>query len=63
MSGEKGSWCCGGGRFSTFAVAILVVGILWLLNDLNILAFEIPWVPVVLIVIALGWIIGHYSKK
>lgn len=63
MCGEKGSWCCGGGRFPTFAVAILAVGVLWLLNDLNVLSFQIPWVPVVLIVIALSWIVGHYSKK
>ena len=58
---KKNDICCGGG-FPTFALVVLVIGILWLLNDLKIFSFEIPWLPVVLIVVAIGWIIKHNKK-
>ena len=41
-------------RFPTLAIGLLVVGVIWLLNDLNIIKVDIPWIPVVVIVIALG---------
>ena len=58
---KKKNICCGEG-FPTFAFVVLVIGILWLLNDLKIFSFEIPWLPVVLIVVAIGWIIKHNKK-
>lgn len=59
------SWgsCCGTRRFPTFAIFILIIGIFWLLNDLEVITIGIPWVPVILIVLALGWIINSYSRK
>ena len=48
--------------FPTFAVVVLVIGIIWLLNDLNIFSVDIPWFPAVLIIIALGWIFTHYKR-
>ena len=59
---KKKNICCGG-KFPTFAVIILVLGVLWLLGEMGILQVNIPWFPVILIIIALGWIIEHYSKK
>ena len=59
---EKKKMCCKGG-FPTFAVVVLVVGLIWLLNDLKVLAMEIPWFPIVLIIIAIGWIIDSMKKK
>ena len=49
--------------FPTVATILLVLGILWLLNDLKVLTIDIPWWPVILIVIAIGWIVNFYSKK
>lgn len=49
-------------RFPTFAIIVLVLGIIWLLSDLNILEVRIPWAPVIVIIIAFGWIINSRSK-
>lgn len=47
-------------KFPTLAIGLLVVGIIWLLNDLEIISIDIPWIPVVLIVISLGMISNRY---
>tara|TARA_Y100000034_G_C6738413_1_gene327520 strand:- start:491 stop:691 length:201 start_codon:yes stop_codon:yes gene_type:complete len=61
---KEKSWCCWGGKksFPTFAVLLLVIGILWLLSEVKIITVDIPWWPVVLIIVASGWVIDHYSK-
>ena len=51
------------GKFPTFATIILVVGILWLLTDLKVLTADIPWLPIILIIVAIGWIVNTYRKK
>jgi hypothetical protein len=56
-------WCCGGRTFPTVAVLLLIVGVVWLLTDLGIMAVNIPWWPVILIILALGWIINNYTQK
>ncbi|HTY43939.1 MAG TPA: hypothetical protein VMC80_01740 [Patescibacteria group bacterium] len=43
--------------FPVFALIILVTGIVWLLNDLKILSVDIPWIPSLLIVIAIGMLV------
>jgi len=50
-------------RFPTFAVILLVVGVIWLLNELNVIAVKIPWIPIVLVIVALGMIINRYTKR
>ena len=58
-------WCFGGRGskgFPTLAVILLAVGVLWLLGDLNIIP-TVSWWPVILIIVALGWIIDHYKKR
>jgi len=61
----KNKHCCmfGGKGFPTFAFLLLAIGVLWLLSSMGIMTVSIPWWPVVLIVVALGWIIDHYHKK
>ena len=54
MVKKKGKIKCCGGNFPTFAVILLVIGVLWLLSDLGVITVDVPWVPVVLIIIALG---------
>jgi hypothetical protein len=52
-----------GGKFPTFPVLLLVVGILWLLSELQVITVAIPWWPVILIIVSLGWLVNVYQKK
>ena len=56
-------FCCGTGKFPTMAVLLLVVGVIWLLSDLGVITVSIPWWPVILIIIAIGWIVNNYARK
>lgn len=49
--------------FPTISIIILVTGILWLINELEILRIDIPWFPVVLIIIGIVGIIEFYRRK
>ncbi|MFH1589829.1 MAG: hypothetical protein ABIB43_04650 [archaeon] len=49
--------------FPTFATILLALAILWLLGDLGVLSVNIPWLPVILIIIAIGWIINNYTIR
>jgi len=59
------TWSCFGGnkRFPTFAVILLVLSGLWLLNEIEVIKMEVPWIPIILIIVAISWIIDHYVKK
>ncbi len=50
-------------RFPTFAVALLAVGLIWLLTELGVISANIPWWPIVIIMIALGFIINRFSNR
>ena len=56
------SSCCNG-KFPTFPTILIVIGVLWLLNELKILPFELPWLPIVIIIIGLGMYINSSDKK
>lgn len=61
-------WCdCWGmyhrWRFPTFATIALAIGIFWLLNSLGIIKGNIPWWPIILIVVALGWIVNGIVSR
>ena len=50
-------------KFPTFAVILLVVGIVWFMNEMNILPWKnLPWIPLVLIIVAFGMIINRYRE-
>ncbi len=49
-------------KFPTFAVILLVVGFIWLLNELQVIAINIPWIPVVLVIVAIGMILNRYQE-
>ena len=51
------------GIFPTFAIIVLLIGIFWLLNELNVLKANVPWIPIVIIVVAIGWIVDHFVGK
>ena len=48
--------------FPTFPAIVLVVAVLWFLSGLGVITVEVPWLPLVIGIIALGWIIGYYQK-
>jgi hypothetical protein len=48
-------------KFPTLAVIILVLALTWLLSDMGYLHVDIPWIPVALIILAVGWIINRYA--
>jgi len=48
--------------FPTFAVILLVVGIVWLLSELRYITIDIPWIPVVLIIVAIGMIFNKFAR-
>ena len=50
-------------KFPTLAVIILVLAAIWLINDLGYLIINIPWIPVILIVVAIGMIINRYRES
>ena len=49
-------------KFPVLAVILLIVGIVWMLNELGYLIIDVPWIPVILVVIAIGMIANRYSK-
>lgn len=49
-------------KFPTLAVILLVVALIWLLGEMDYLTINIPWIPVVLIIIAIGMIINKYKE-
>lgn len=63
VSAKTVSSCCMGGKFPTFAVILLVLGLLWILSDTGVMTVKVPWFPVVLVIVALGIIFGKTAKK
>ena len=50
-------------KFPTLAVILVAIGVIWLINGLGYIITPIPWLPIVLIVIAIGLIINRYAGK
>lgn len=46
-------------RFPFLGVIILIFASLWLLREMDVIDFYVPWLPVVLIVIAVGIIFNR----
>ena len=50
-------------RFPVLAVILLIFALVWLLSDLGVYVIDIPWIPMVLVVIAIGMIFNRFSRK
>ncbi len=50
-------------KFPVLGVLLLTVGIVWLLAELKVIVIDFPWIPVVLIVIAVGIIWNRFFGK
>jgi hypothetical protein len=51
---------CMAKRFPTFAFVVLVLGLLWLAVEMHWITIPIPWLPLIVVVVAAGWIVNHY---
>jgi len=49
-------------RFPTFGFMILVLAVIWLLKDLGYITINLPIIPILLILISLGWIINSLIR-
>lgn len=49
--------------FPTIPIIVLVTGLLWLINELEIFKTNIPWFPVILIIIGVAGLIDFYKRK
>jgi len=48
-------------NFPTFAVIVLIFSLAWLLTELGFMRINIPWLPIIFMIIAMGWIVNRYS--
>jgi len=57
--------CCHSKKFPVFAGLILAIGVLWLLAEVGTITLDLPWLPIIVVVLALGVIAkhSHMSKK
>jgi len=50
-------------KFPTLAIILLITAVLWLLSDLFVININIPWIPIVLIIVAIGMIFNRFNGK
>ncbi len=49
-------------KFPAFAVILLVLALIWLLQELEYITTNVPWLPVIIIIVAIGMIINRYAR-
>jgi hypothetical protein len=49
-------------KFPALAVILLIFAIVWLLSDLKVFVIDLPWVPVILIIVAIAMIFNRLSR-
>ena len=49
-------------KFPVFWTVILLFGVAWFLSELGYLDINIPWLPLILIVISMGFIFNRFNK-
>jgi hypothetical protein len=49
-------------KFPSLAVILLLFAMVWLFSDLGYLSLNIPWIPVVIAIIAIGMIFNRFIK-
>lgn len=47
--------------FSIIPLLVLILAVLWFLDDIALINTNIPWLPVIFMIISIGWILhsGH----
>ncbi len=51
------------GKFSIFWAVILIVSLVWFLRELGYLHLDIPWLPLIIIIVSFGALINNFRKK
>jgi len=47
-------------KYPVLWTLLLIFGIVWLVNEMGYVSINLPWFPVILIVIAIGMIANRY---
>ena len=48
--------------FPTFWTIVLLISIAWFMRELGYIEVDVPWLPAILMVIAIGAIVNHYQN-
>lgn len=48
-------------KFPVLAVILLLFAVVWILSDMEIISVNLPWIPVILAIIAVGMIFNRLS--
>jgi len=49
-------------KFPTFWVIVLIFALAWILNDMNLINLNLPWLPVIIAIVAIGAIFNRFNK-
>jgi hypothetical protein len=49
-------------KFPVLAVILLVFAVAWIFNELGYFKIDMPWIPIVLAIIALGMIFNRFRS-
>lgn len=50
------------GKFPVLAVILLIFAVIWFFNDIGYYQIDLPWIPVILGVIAIGMIFNRFKE-
>ncbi|MBU0894454.1 MAG: hypothetical protein KKF48_05090 [Nanoarchaeota archaeon] len=49
-------------KFPVLAVVLLLFALVWVFTELGYFNITVPWIPIVLAIIAIGMIFNRFSK-
>jgi len=47
-------------KFPVLAVIVLIFALVWLVSDLGYFSIDLPWIPVILVILAIGMIFNRF---
>ena len=50
------------GKFPALAVIVLIFAIVWFISEWYGVYVNLPWLPLILIIVALGWIFNRFNN-
>jgi hypothetical protein len=49
-------------KFPTFWVIVLLFAIAWALEEIGLYSINLPWLPVIIVIVAIGAIFNRFNK-
>ena len=49
-------------KFPSLAVILLIMAITWMFSDLGYLQMNLPWIPIIVAIIAIGMIFNRFNE-